>query len=179
MLSLSYRRAATLSAMGESGPWASIRIVRTGRVARTWCSSPWPSPSRSHSWCGRSCERANIDAMSSSLSPAVPQVDPEEGARLVEAGALLLDVREPDEWMAGHAPAAAHLPLGEVPLRSEELPTDRQVVAICRAGGRSQQAAEFLRQRGVDAVNLAGGMRAWHAAGLDVVTDDGTGGTVI
>ena len=117
--------------------------------------------------------------MSSSLPPSVPQVDPEEGARLVEDGALLLDVREPDEWTAGHAPAAAHLPLGEVPLRAEELPTDRRVVAICRAGGRSQQAAEFLRQHGIDAVNLAGGMRAWHAAGLDVVTDAGAGGTVI
>lgn len=117
--------------------------------------------------------------MSSPLSPSVPQVDPVEGARLVEEGAYLLDVREIDEWTAGHAPVAAHLPLGEVPLRVEELPTDRPVVAICRAGGRSQQAAEFLRRQGVDAINLAGGMRAWHAAGLDVVTDEGTGGTVI
>ena len=117
--------------------------------------------------------------MTAPLSPHVPQVGPEEGARLVEDGAHLLDVREPDEWAAGHAPAATHVPLGEVPLRADQLPTDRPVVAICRAGGRSQQAAEFLRQQGVDAVNLAGGMRAWHAAGLDVVTDDGAGGTVI
>lgn len=117
--------------------------------------------------------------MTASLPPNVPQIDPEEGARLVEGGSYLLDVREPDEWAAGHAPGANHLPLAEVPLRVEELPADRTIIAICRAGGRSQQAAEFLRQQGIEVVNLAGGMRAWQAAGLDVVTDDGRSGTVI
>ena len=117
--------------------------------------------------------------MSTPLSPHVPQVDPEQGARLIQGGAYFLDVREPAEWVAGHAPEAVHVPLGEVPLRVDDLPTDRPVVAICRAGARSQQAAEFLRQQGVDAMNLSGGMRAWQAAGFDVVTDDGRGGTVI
>lgn len=117
--------------------------------------------------------------MNTPLSPRVPQVDPEEGARLIHGGAYFLDVRELAEWVAGHAPDAVHVPLGEVPLRMEDLPTDRPVVAICRAGARSQQAAEFLRLQGIDAINLSGGMRAWQAAGLDVVTDDGRGGTVI
>ncbi|GAC1595139.1 MAG: rhodanese-like domain-containing protein [Acidimicrobiales bacterium] len=117
--------------------------------------------------------------MSAPLSPQVPQIDPEEGLRLVEAGSYLLDVRESDEWAAGRAPGAHHVPLGEIPLRLDDVPTAGTVVVVCRAGGRSQQAAEFLRQQGIDAVNLAGGMRAWHAAGLDVVTPDGQAGTVI
>jgi len=109
----------------------------------------------------------------------VPQIDAPEAARRVSDGAFLLDVREPDEWLAGHAQAATHIPLGEVQARMAEVPSDMAVIAVCRMGGRSQKAAEFLRANGVDASNLDGGMRAWAAAGLEVVTDDGGAGTVI
>lgn len=112
-------------------------------------------------------------------SPEVPQVDPEEAARLISEGAFLLDVREDDEWMAGHAPPATHVRLSEVPTRVAEIPGDKTIVAVCRAGSRSQQAAEFLRTQGVEAVNLVGGMRAWAAAGMDVLADDGAAGQVI
>lgn len=112
------------------------------------------------------------------MLPDVPQVDAPDSARLVEQGAFLLDVREPNEWIAGHAPAAAHIPLGDVPTRLAEIPEGRTVV-VCRSGQRSQRAAEFLRAKGIDAVNLAGGMRAWAADGLDVVTDEGDPGSVI
>jgi rhodanese-related sulfurtransferase len=114
-----------------------------------------------------------------SISPEVPQVDADAGSRLVEDGAFLLDVREPDEWIAGHAAAATHIPLAQVPSRVGEIPAGQAVVAICRGGARSNQAAAFLRSQGIDAANLAGGMRAWEAAGLDVVTDEGDRGTVI
>jgi len=115
---------------------------------------------------------------------SVPEVGPEEGRALVDGGAVLLDVREVDEWQAGHAAGAVFIPLGEVAARANELranePTaDRRIVAICRAGGRSERATRFLRAQGFDVVNLAGGMRAWAAAGLDVVTDDGQPGAVI
>ena len=113
------------------------------------------------------------------LSPEVPQISAEDGARLVEDGAFLLDVREPSEWIAGHAAAAAHIPLGQIPARGAEVPADGTVVVICRVGGRSQQAATYLRSGGIDAVNLAGGMQAWAAAGLDVITDEGDPGQVI
>ena len=114
------------------------------------------------------------------LDPEVPQLGPVEAVALVEGGAFLLDVREDDEWAAGHAHDATHVRLSEVPNFVDQLPSDgRVVVAVCRAGGRSQQAAAFLRQQGIDAVNLVGGMRAWAAEGLDVVTDDGHAGTVI
>ena len=113
------------------------------------------------------------------VSPEVPQVGADEGAALVEDGAFLLDVREPDEWTAGHASAAAHIPLGQVASRAGEVPGEGTVVVICRSGARSNRAAAFLRSQGVDAVNLAGGMQAWAASGLDVVTDDGDPGRVI
>jgi rhodanese-related sulfurtransferase len=113
------------------------------------------------------------------VSAAVPELSPEEGSAAVESGALLLDVREPDEWNAGHAPGAQHIPLGELGARVDELPKDRRIVAICRVGGRSARATEALRNAGYDVINLAGGMRAWAAAGQPVVTDDGAAGSVI
>jgi len=109
----------------------------------------------------------------------VPQITPDEAAQRVEAGAYLLDVREDDEWEAGHAPEAHHLPLGRVQSEHGDLPKDGEIVVICRAGGRSEQAAVALRSAGYEAINIAGGMRAWAAAGLPVAKDDGEVGTVI
>ena len=110
---------------------------------------------------------------------SIPQLSPDEAAERVASGALLLDVREDDEWTAGHAPDARHLPLGRLGAEYDELPKDRVIVAVCRVGGRSQRAAEALAGAGYDVVNLAGGMRAWAAAGRPVVTDDGGAGQVI
>jgi rhodanese-related sulfurtransferase len=88
-------------------------------------------------------------------------------------------VREIDEWHAGHAPDALFIPLGELPARIGELTRNRRIVAICRSGGRSARATRFLREQGFDAVNLAGGMRAWAIARLEIVAGDGSAGTVI
>ncbi len=92
---------------------------------------------------------------------------------------VLLDVREQDEYDAGHAPDVTFIPLGALADPSVVLPADRTILCICRVGGRSAQATAFLRDRGFDAVNLEGGMKAWAAFGLDVVRDDGSHGQVI
>lgn len=89
---------------------------------------------------------------------------------------LLLDVREVDEWTAGHAPGAVHVPLSA--LGAADLPTDRPVVAVCRSGNRSGVAATQLAQAGFDVANMAGGMTAWAAAGLPVVGADGRPGDI-
>jgi rhodanese-related sulfurtransferase len=87
---------------------------------------------------------------------------------------FLLDVREDDEWAAGHAPGAVHVPMQEVPTRMAEIPMDEPVVVTCRMGGRSAQVTAFLRAQGYDeVVNLDGGMQAWHAAGRPL--DGGNG----
>jgi rhodanese-related sulfurtransferase len=113
------------------------------------------------------------------MSADVPEVTASEGARLVQEGALLLDVRETDEWQAGHAPDARHLPMREVPARIGEIPNDRRIVTICRSGGRSRAVAEALLGAGYDVVNVAGGMHAWEAADLAVETDEGVPGAVV
>ncbi|EYT79798.1 sulfurtransferase [Streptomyces sp. Tu 6176] len=84
--------------------------------------------------------------------------------------ALLLDVRETPEWNAGHAPEALHLPLSRL-VTGAPLPSavrGRPVVAICRSGHRSRQAARLLAGRGVQATDVTGGMTAWARAGLPV-----------
>ncbi len=111
--------------------------------------------------------------------PPVTEVSAEEGHQLVEGGALLLDVREADEWEAGHAPEAVWMPLGEVQARVGELPNDQRIVAICRSGARSRAVTEALVGAGYDVVNLDGGMRAWAAEDLPVIAADGLPGTVI
>jgi rhodanese-related sulfurtransferase len=94
----------------------------------------------------------------------------------VPDGVLVLDVREPDEWGAGHVAGSVHVPLMELGSRYADLPELRaaeQTLVVCRSGHRSAYATGFLRQQGIDAVNLDGGLLAWQAAGRRLVTDDG------
>ncbi|MGZ4659457.1 MAG: rhodanese-like domain-containing protein [Blastococcus sp.] len=110
-------------------------------------------------------------------SSRFPDLDPAAAAELVARGdAWLLDVREPEEWQAGHAPQATHLPLGQVVPAA--VPHDLPVIAVCRSGNRSGKAADLLAAAGIRVHNLAGGMKAWAADGRPVVTDDGYPGTV-
>ncbi|MGX7677656.1 rhodanese-like domain-containing protein [Jatrophihabitans sp. DSM 45814] len=82
---------------------------------------------------------------------------------------LLLDVREADEWAAGHAPQAVHIPMSELNSRSSEIPTDQTIICVCHVGGRSAVVADALNRAGWTALNLTGGMNAWEDAGLPVV----------
>jgi rhodanese-related sulfurtransferase len=92
----------------------------------------------------------------------------------VTDGVYLLDVREPDEWAAGHAPGAHHVPMMEIPARMAEVPTDVEVVVVCRSGGRSGQVTSYLMGNGWDNVrNLDGGMQLWAASGREVVSENG------
>ena len=99
------------------------------------------------------------------MSDELPEVDLDGLVTALEAGALLVDVREPAEYADAHVAGAVLIPLHEIPARADTLPRDRQVVVICAVGARSAQAVDYLRQLGVDAVNVAGGTRAWVMAG--------------
>ncbi|GIG57854.1 sulfurtransferase [Longispora fulva] len=102
----------------------------------------------------------------------LPSVSPSD----VPAGAFLLDVREVDEWEAGHAPDAVHVPMSEIPARIAEVPEEGDVVVICRAGGRSARVVAYLQGNGRGNVfNLDGGMQAWDATGKPVVSAAGPG----
>ena len=89
------------------------------------------------------------------------------------AGIFLLDVREDDEWAAGHAPEAVHVRLSEIPARTDEIPRDREVYVICRTGNRSAYAAQALAVGGLNAINVADGMTGWAVAGRPMINEDG------
>lgn len=85
-------------------------------------------------------------------------------------GVSYVDVREADEWAAGHIEGAVHIPLSLLPVRLGDLPSG-DLVLVCKVGGRSAQAAMYLGQQGFGVVNLAGGMLDWEAAGRPMVSE--------
>jgi rhodanese-related sulfurtransferase len=90
----------------------------------------------------------------------------------------IVDVREDEEWAAGRIDGARHVPLAQLPSRLGELDRDRPVVTVCRSGNRSGQAAAYLRQAGLSAHNMDGGMKRWARDGLPFSTPDGRPGRV-
>lgn len=101
----------------------------------------------------------------------VPAVD----AAAVPDDAYVLDVREPAEWEAGHAPGANHVPLGELAARVAEIPQDREIYVVCRVGARSAQAVAALNGAGWRATNVGDGMQGWASAGRPMVSEGGGG----
>jgi rhodanese-related sulfurtransferase len=92
----------------------------------------------------------------------------------LEDGCYLVDVREDEEWVAGHAPAAVHLPMMDLPARIDEIPADGDVVVVCRSGSRSAQVVAYLVHNGWTNVrNLSDGMVGWAMSGRPMVSEDG------
>lgn len=106
------------------------------------------------------------------MSDELREVDAAEAIALVAGGARLIDVREPDEWDAVHAPSATLVPMSQLGERIDELPDDETLYIVCHSGGRSLRVTSALQARGFDVVNVAGGMMGWQAAGGPVVTGD-------
>jgi rhodanese-related sulfurtransferase len=109
---------------------------------------------------------------------STPQSVPEVPVTAVPDDAWLLDVREPYEWAAGHVPTARHIPLAQIGHRTDEIPRDDKIYVICRSGARSARVTVSLTGAGWDAVNVAGGMQDWAAAGRPMVSDTGAEPTV-
>ncbi|MEU8619614.1 rhodanese-like domain-containing protein [Streptomyces sp. NPDC048623] len=102
------------------------------------------------------------------------EVDLNVFATELAAGAFVIDVREPDEYVAGHVPGARPAPLSALGAALAELPADRTVYVICASGNRSLWAADQLAARGVDAVSVAGGTKGWARAGRPLVCGTAT-----
>lgn len=101
--------------------------------------------------------------------PAIPSVSAPEAKARQDAGALIVDVREPYEWAEGHIPGALHIPLGSLAARARELNTARELVIVCHSGNRSGAAVAALQRAGYQRVNnLDGGMIAWARMRLPV-----------
>ncbi|AGE22637.1 rhodanese-like domain-containing protein [Geobacillus sp. G4] len=91
-------------------------------------------------------------------------ITPKEVEERLRAGESLhiIDVREPEEVAAGKIPGAVNIPLGLIEFRMHELDKNEEYILVCRSGGRSGRAAEFLDSRGYRVVNMTGGMLAWE-----------------
>ncbi len=103
----------------------------------------------------------------------MPQQVPFVPAQDVPEDAVVLDVREDDEWVHGHIETATHIPMGDVPARLDEVPEADPLYVICRSGGRSARVAAWLNANGYDAVNIGDGMGGWEAAGRPMVSETG------
>ena len=111
-----------------------------------------------------------------SMQPNVPVVSVSD----LPDDAVMVDVRERNEWRAGHAPDAILIPMGDLPSQIEELPLgDGPLAVVCRSGNRSGRVVAWLSQQGIDAVNVAGGMQAWDAAGKPMVAEGSGSAQVI
>lgn len=100
------------------------------------------------------------------------EIDQEAFARAHRDGAVVIDVREPEEYRAGHVPGARLIPLGVLPVRLDDVPTGQRVYVVCASGGRSAQATGLLRRAGVDAWSVAGGTSDWSRRGGAVATGE-------
>ena len=98
----------------------------------------------------------------------VPEIDVATLAAQREDATALIDVRRPEEFEVARVPGATLIPLGDLVERIEEVPTEGTVYVICGTGPRSAKAVEHFRSLGIDAVNVAGGTRAWIDAGLPI-----------
>lgn len=97
----------------------------------------------------------------------IPEVTVEEALRRQSRGALLVDVRQTEEWAQGHVPGARHIPLGELDRRVRELPQDAEVLLLCARGNRGARATALLQRTGFPpAASVAGGIVAWAERGL-------------
>ncbi|WP_425474144.1 rhodanese-like domain-containing protein [Saccharopolyspora dendranthemae] len=105
----------------------------------------------------------------------VPRVQPEELPENLSSNSVLLDVREDDEWQAGHAPEAVHIPMSKIIDRLDDIPEADQVYVVCRSGGRSAKVTAYLNANGWDAVNVERGMHGWSSIGRPMVSGDSDG----
>jgi rhodanese-related sulfurtransferase len=120
--------------------------------------------------CAALASACSTSGAGSTVAGVPADVGVTAAADLRDAGAVVLDVREPAEWAEGHIPGATLIPLGELARRTSELPDDETIVVICRSGNRSAQGRDILRAAGYEATSVDGGMTAWRAAGLPVET---------
>ena len=104
------------------------------------------------------------------FGPPLPSVSAAELSEKLKNGKrpLVLDVRQPEEFRAGHINGAKLIPLGELGRRLKELPKDREIVLVCATGNRSRSATKMLLREGYNAVNLNGGVMTWSRNGLSM-----------
>jgi rhodanese-related sulfurtransferase len=122
-------------------------------------------------WAGLVAVLGGAAAQAARAAEPLPEeISVAQAKAKMEAGAYMLDVREPAEWERGHIPGATLIPLGQLRQRLGELPRDREIVVVCRSGGRSAMGRDILKEAGFKNVtSMAEGMNAWIQAGYPTV----------
>ena len=113
------------------------------------------------------------------MNNPLPEIDVQSALEAQSSGVILLDVREKDEYEAGHAVGALSIPLSELNERISEIDKSVELNIICKSGGRSAQATMALNQAGYKATNVRGGSLEWYTEKLPFVSDNGEMPTVI
>ena len=111
-----------------------------------------------------------MNLLSSIFGSPLPSLNATELNEKLKNGkrSLVVDVRQPDEYTAGHIAGSKLIPLGDLNKRVNELPKDREIICVCASGRRSQSATKFLVGAGYNAFNMQGGMFMWQRAKLPV-----------
>lgn len=103
-------------------------------------------------------------------SVGIPEINVQQAYEKYQAGAFILDVRQPEEWNEGHIPNATLIPLDQLAQRVNEVPRDREIVVVCRSGNRSREGTLILLENGFKQVSsMAGGVIDWSAKGYPLV----------
>lgn len=111
-----------------------------------------------------------MNLLSSLFGAPLPAVSAQELSEKLKLNkqAIVVDVRQPEEYSAGHIAGAKLIPLGELGRRINELPKDREIICVCASGSRSRSAAKALLNAGYNAFDMSGGMFMWQRAQLPV-----------
>jgi rhodanese-related sulfurtransferase len=113
---------------------------------------------------------ARFEKLVAGAKKNITEISPQDAAAKLKSGeAVIVDVRDKDEWDEGHIPGATHMSRGTIELDIEEKVPDTNAMIICHCGGggRSALAAESLQKMGYKNVrSMAGGFKAWKDAGL-------------
>ena len=113
------------------------------------------------------------------IGKEIQEVLPENLENLLSEGYKLIDVREQDEWDAGHHEEAKHVPMGTIPEKINDFNSNEKYIIICRSGGRSGRVCSFMEEEGLSPLNLKGGMNKLSPASKKIVNSNGGTGTVI
>lgn len=135
-------------------------ILAAAAIALAACGAPPAAPVSS----APAAAQASVRILPAEVSVA-------DAKALRDAGAFMLDVREPEEWSAVHMPGATLVPLGALESRLSEIPKDRQIVVVCRSGNRSAAGRDMLKKAGfTNVTSMSGGMNVWQASGYPVTS---------
>ena len=103
----------------------------------------------------------------------VPKIDAETAAKAVEAGAVLVELGEPEDWLAGHIPNALLVEPELFDTELDRIPKEQQIVVAAHRPGMGEEVVDAMRRRGYDAAALEGGVSAWSASGRELHRADG------